>query len=179
MNKNLNFKPGYYTITKLVGPNVIEIEETWFVKLKGVSDHISKKEINKWLKEGNTVRIVPYKRSNDARIISDVWLGNTHINKQFPNYKRDNFIQAFEYWNSFNVERCSSAEDELIRAFYIAEPIIKAPLKYSFKKWVGSRYPQMRVGSIPPPLGAIAKKREELKNQMIEDFSKWRKEQSA
>ena len=100
MSENLNFEPGYYKITKLVEPNVLEVEGTWFIKLKGVGDHTLKEELKKWLKENNIVRVIPYSRSNDARIISDVWLGNTHINKQFPNYETDNFIQAFGYWNS-------------------------------------------------------------------------------
>ena len=173
MNENLNFKPGYYKITKLVEPNVIEIEDTWFVKLKGVSDTTPKEEIKKWLKEGNIVRIIPYKRSNDARIISDVWLGNTHINKQFFNYKRDNFIQAFEYWTSLNSERFSSAEDELIQAFYTAETSLPDQLRYSFKQWVDSRYPQEKIGL---PIMKF-EKREEIKNQMFKDFNKWRKEQ--
>ena len=97
MNENLNFKPEYYKITKLIEPNVIEVEGTCFIKLKGVSDTTPKDEIQKWLKKDNIVRVVPYRRDSDARIISDVWLGNTQINKQFTNYKKDNFIQAFEY----------------------------------------------------------------------------------
>ena len=87
MNENLNFEPGYYKITKLIEPNVIEIEGTWFIRLKGVSDNTEPEELKKWLKESNVVRIIPYSRSNDARIISDVWLGNTYINRQFSNYK--------------------------------------------------------------------------------------------
>ena len=87
MNKNLNFTPGYYKITKLIEPNIIEIEETWFIKLKGVGENTDLEEFKKWLKKGNVVRVIPYSRSNDARIISDVWLGNTHINRQFSNYE--------------------------------------------------------------------------------------------
>ena len=87
MSENLNFEPGYYKVTKLVGSNVIEIEGTWFIKLKGVSDHTLKGELQKWLQENNIVRVIPYERSDDARIISDVWLGNTHINRQFSNYE--------------------------------------------------------------------------------------------
>ena len=87
MNENLNFEPGYYKITKLLGPNVIEIEETWFIKLKGVNDNTEPKELEKWLKKSNIVKIIPHSRDNDAWIISDVWLGNTHINRQFSNYE--------------------------------------------------------------------------------------------
>ena len=86
MSANLYFEPGYYKITKLVGANVLEIEDTWFIKLRGVDDNTSEEELKKWLKEGNIVRVIPYSRSNDARVISDVWLGNTQINKQFSNY---------------------------------------------------------------------------------------------
>ena len=176
MNKNLNFKPGYYKITKIVESNVIEVEGTWFIKLKGVGDSTPKEEIKQWLKEDNTVRVVPYRRSSDARIISDVWLGNTHINKQFINYKLDNFIQAFEHWNrSISVERFSSEEDKLIQAFYIAESEINRPLKDSFKKWIESRYPQKRVNGTTLSVGAISEKREQLKNQMIKDFNEFRK----
>ena len=87
MSANLHFEPGYYKITKFVGANVLEVEDTWFIKLKGVDDNTPEDEIKKWLKEGNIVRIIPHSRSNDARIISDVWLGNIHVNRQFANYK--------------------------------------------------------------------------------------------
>ena len=86
MSKNLYFEPDYYKITKFLAPNVLEVEETWFIKLKGVDDNTNSEELKKWLKEGNIVRVIPYERSPDARIISDVWLGNTHINRQFSNY---------------------------------------------------------------------------------------------
>ena len=86
MSGNLNFKPDWYKITKLIGPNVLEVENTWFIKLKGISDNTPKEELEKWLKEGNIVRVIPYRRNNEARIISDVWLGNTHINRQFSSY---------------------------------------------------------------------------------------------
>ena len=86
MSKNLYFKPDYYTITKLLAPNVLEVEDTWFIQLKGVADNTQPEELRKWLKEGNIVRIIPYERNPDARIVSDVWLGNTHINRQFSNY---------------------------------------------------------------------------------------------
>ena len=85
---NLNFESDYYQVTKLVKPNVLEVEGTWFVKLKGVDDDSTDpEELEKWLKKGNIVRVIPYERNNEARIISDVWLGNTHINRQFSNYK--------------------------------------------------------------------------------------------
>ena len=87
MSSNLHFEPGYYKVTKLMGPNVIEVEGTWFIKLKNVSNNTSKGELEKWLQESNIVRIIPYERGDGAHIISDVWLGNTHINRQFSNYK--------------------------------------------------------------------------------------------
>jgi len=162
----------YYKITQVIEPNVIEVEGTWFVKLKGVSDFTPQEEIKKWLKQGNIVRVIPYRRNNDARIISDVWLGNTHINRQFVNYKRDNFIQAFEHWKNVNSERFSLEEDELTRAFNIVEPEIKSPLKDSFKKWMESRYPQRsREFSTA---GEISINRERLKDEMIKDFNQWK-----
>ena len=99
MKDNLYFEPGWYKITKLWPPNVLEVEDTWFIKLKGVGDDTPKEELTKWLKENYMVRVIPYRRDNTARIISDVWLGNTHINRQFTNYKMDNFIQAFKRWH--------------------------------------------------------------------------------
>ena len=92
MSVDLHFKPDWYKITKLIGPNVLEIENTWFVKLKGVGDNAPKEELKQWLKEGNIVRIIPHWRNEDARIVSDVWLGNTHINRQFPSYAKDSLI---------------------------------------------------------------------------------------
>ena len=81
-----SLEPGYYKITKLITSNIIEIENTWFVKLLGIDDQTEKKELEKWLSEGNLVKIIPRHLSNDARIVSDVWLGNIHINQQFSNY---------------------------------------------------------------------------------------------
>lgn len=177
MNKNLNFKPGHYKITKIIEPNVIELEETWFIKLKGVSDRVPKEEIKKWLKEGNIVRIIPYRRNDDARIISDVWLGNTHINRQFSHYKIDNFIQAFEYWKNLTNSEQPEAEDELIEAFHRVESEISSfSLKNSFKQWLAFRGPQKRVDSFPPSVDEIIEKREQSKKQMIQDFDEWRKQ---
>ena len=181
MSENLNFKPGYYKITKLIEPNVLEVEDTWFIKLKGVGDHTPKEELRKWLQESNVVRVIPYSRSNDARIISDVWLGNTHINRQFPNYKTDNFIQAFRYWSSkkdYSEEKIK-AEEELIKAFYIAKPLISNKLGYSFNIWIESRYPRKRTDSMPLELGENFKRKEQVQDQMIKDFNNWRKVQSA
>ena len=84
----LDFNPGYYRITKLIPPNVLEVDATWFIKLKGVSDDTKQEELKKWLKESHVIRVIPYNRSPDARIISDVWLGNTHINRQFSSYTK-------------------------------------------------------------------------------------------
>ena len=174
---NLNFEPGHYTITKVIEPNVLEIEGTWFIKLKGIGDNTSKEELKKWLQTGKVVRIIPYSRNNSARIISDVWLGNTHINRQFSNYKTDNFIQAFEQWN-IKKQRFGMEEDELVKAFYMAESVVSDKLKDSFNSWISSRYPQRK--RIPPQsFGEIPKKREKLQNQMIEEFYKWKEEQST
>ena len=84
----LNFKPGYYRVTQLIEPNVIEIDGTWFVRLAGVDENTGEGELSKWLNTGSSIRVVPYERSNDARIISDVWLGRVHINRQFSNYQK-------------------------------------------------------------------------------------------
>ena len=86
MSDNLHFEPNWYTITKLIEPNVLEVNDTWFIKLKGVGDDTKPEELKKWLKEGYTVRVIPFWRNNDARIVSEVWLGNTYINRQFSNY---------------------------------------------------------------------------------------------
>ena len=101
MDESLNFNPGYYKVTKLLEPNVLEIEDLdilhhnmWFVKLKGIRDNTPQEELKKWLREGSIVRVIPYKQNAEEQITSDVWLGNTHINRQFPNYKRDNFIPS-------------------------------------------------------------------------------------
>lgn len=94
MKDLLGFQPGYYKITKIFGPNVLEINGTWFVKLKGISDNTDKNEIKEWLREGNSIRVVPYERNDEARIISDVWLGETHINRQFKNYKNGEYTHG-------------------------------------------------------------------------------------
>ena len=86
MSADLNFKPDWYKITKIIGPNVLEVENTWFIKLIGIDDNTPKEELQEWLKEGNIVRVIPYSRNDEARIISDVWLGNTHINRQISSY---------------------------------------------------------------------------------------------
>jgi len=41
----------YYKITQVIEPNVIEVEGTWFVKLKGVSDFIPQEEIKLFRKQ--------------------------------------------------------------------------------------------------------------------------------
>ena len=118
----------------------MEVEDTWFIKLKGVGDDTSKEEFTKWLKENYMVRVIPYRRDNTARIISDVWLGNTHINRQFTNYKMDNFIQAFEEWqNNKNGDflKVKATLKDLVRAFEMAKPVINSKkLKTSFENWM-------------------------------------------
>ena len=79
---------GYYRITKLIVPNVIEIDGTWFIKLKDVGEQTKEDELEKWLSEGDFIKVIPRFVENDARIISDVWLGNIHINRQFSNYDK-------------------------------------------------------------------------------------------
>ena len=177
MSENLNFKTDYYKITKLIEPNVIEVEGTWFIKLKGVRDS-SEEELKNILNENNIVRVIPHSRSEDARIISDVWLGNTHVNRQFSNYKIDNFIQAFEYWNSSNSNDKNVAEDELIEAFDVAKPLINnSELEHSFNSWIKSRYPQRRTELVPSIDRADIK--EEIQNQMIKAFNNWKEESDS
>lgn len=82
-------KPGYYRVTKLLEPTVIELDETWFVRLKGVNENtISQKDkLSNWLGVGNYVKIIPHSRHRDASILSDVWLGSVYVNGSFSNYK--------------------------------------------------------------------------------------------
>lgn len=167
----LDFKPGYYTITKLIEPNVLEVNGTWFIKLKGISDKTNKGELGKWLKQNNTVRIIPYRRNSKARVISEVWLGNTHINRQFSCYKKENFIQAFEQWKTHQLPYGQDTED-MISAFYLVEDTLPGKLKESFAAWVKSRGPKMRTGVEPPPL--FSPEGEEREIRMIKDFEDWR-----
>ncbi len=91
MNSNLHFEPDYYKITKIVDSTILEVNETWLIKLRGVDDNTTKPdELKKWLKKGNIVRVIPRSRNNKAQVISDVWLGNIHVNRQFSNYKTAN-----------------------------------------------------------------------------------------
>ena len=171
MSDNLNFKPSWYTITKLIEPNVIEVEGTWFIKLKGVGDDASPEEIKKWLKTDYVVRIIPYRRDNMARIISEVWLGNTCINRQFSNYKIDNFIQAFEDWeknqNSDYLEFKEKLKD-LIKAFDLAKPIIKNKnLKTSFEKWLDNT--KSTIGTDESLV-----EREKLLKEIVTHFNQWK-----
>lgn len=181
MSTVLNFKPDYYKVTRLLAPNVLEVEGTWFIKLKGVSDNTPPEELKKWLKEENIVRIIPYRRNNEARIISDVWLGSIHINRQFPNYKIDNFIQDFERWNISRKKHgigTIETEKELVKSFYMAESLIDRKLKHSFKKWIESRYPQKRTGPVPVGIEEIASRKEEARDKMIEAFNFWKEKQT-
>ena len=179
MSDNLHFKPDWYKITKLIDPNVLEVEDTWFIKLKGISDDTPPAELRKWLKEGYIVRVIPYRRSPDARIISDVWLGNTHINRQFSNYKIENFIQAFEEW-----DKCRNVGDfleikttlkELIRAFYMAKPLISnKKLKTSFENWLKDPHPQQKNHDLSLSKDQPVAEEEKILNEMIENFHKWK-----
>ena len=86
---NLCFPPGFYEISKLIGSNILEIQGIWLVKLQGIKDDNPPEELKKWLKVNNVVRIIPHKRDKYAHVISDVWLGNTHINRQFKEYNEE------------------------------------------------------------------------------------------
>ncbi len=177
MDTKLHFKPDYYKITKLWEPNVLEVEDTWFIRLKGIGDNTPKEELKKWLRKGNIVRIIPYWRSNDARIVSDVWLGNTHINRQFPNYKKDNLIQTFDRWHNIRENHDSEtrkAEEKLKEAFNTAEGLIPNKLQKIVTKWINYCLLKKRDGSMPT--GTDEK---QLMNQMIENFNKWKENQNG
>ena len=94
MITQLHFNGGYYRVTQLIEPNVIEIEGIWFIKLEGVDEKtVEGIELQNFLEIGTLIKVIPYNRTDDALIVSDVWLDDVHINKQFPNYigKRDLF----------------------------------------------------------------------------------------
>ena len=187
MDKSLNFNPGYYKVTKLLEPNVLEVEELdflnqnmWFVKLKGIRDNTPQKELKKWLRKGSIVRVIPYKQNAEAQITSDVWLGNTHINQQFPNYKRDNFIQVFEEWDKnrkANIYLSRETAGELIEAFYMAESLLSSNLKSSFKSWLESCFPQKRTGDVRPLIEESINKRETARKKLYKDFYNWKEKQ--
>ena len=175
MSDNLHFKPSWYRITKIIEPNVIEVDGTWFIKLKGVADDNSPEEIKKWLKTDYVVRVIPYRRDSMARIISEVWLGNTYINRQFSNYKIDNFIQAFEEWeknqNSDYLEFKEKLKD-LIKAFDLAKPEIKnKTLKTNFEKWLGNSNQKAEK-----PIGTDESlvEREKLLKEITTNFNQWK-----
>ena len=88
MHDLLGFKAGYYMVTKLYPPDVIEVDDTYFIKLKGLVGKTKRSELKSWIKTDFCVRVVPHYRNDEARIVSDVWLGNVHINRQFPNYEK-------------------------------------------------------------------------------------------
>ena len=182
MSADLHFKPDYYKITGLFEPNVLEVEGTWFIKLKGVGDSEPKEELKKWLERGDIVRVIPCWRNSYARIISDVWLGNTHINRQFPNYKRDNLIQSFERWHrawhktkgAFSSESIK-AEEYLSEAFQAAWDLTPGALKESFTSWSNYGLPQKRAGGeMPAGIDEIAAIRKEAADKMAEDFNNWK-----
>ena len=183
MSDVLNFKPDWYKITKLIHPNILEVEDTWFVKLKGVGDSAPKEELNKWLKEGNIVRVVPYWRNNKARIVSDVWLGHTHINRQFSCYKKstlkkDNLIQAFKRWHGIKDDNGSEkmiAEQKFIESFNTAWFEVSEAVQKSFARWRDCSLPQRRAGSSPSGIDEELAGKKGARDQMIEDFNNWEK----
>ena len=178
MDTELRFKPNYYKITKLWEPNVLEVEDTWFIRLKGIGDNTPKEELKKWLRKGNIVRVVPYWRSNDARIVSDVWLGNTHINRQFPNYERDNLIQTFNRWHDIrenhNLETIK-AEEKLSEAFNTAWGLIPNKLQKTVTKWIKYCLLEKRDGAMPAGTDKMPNMKKQLIDQMIKNFNEWRK----
>ncbi len=87
MITRLHFNGGYYKVTQLIEPNIIEIEGIWFIKLEGVDEETTKEELlPECLKIGNTIKVIPYRRTENALIVCDVWLDDIHINKKFSNY---------------------------------------------------------------------------------------------
>ena len=129
--------------------------------------------LKKWLKTDYIVRVIPYKRDNTKYITSDVWLGNVHINRQFLNYKIDNFIQAFEEWekNSHFLE----IKNDLIRAFHIAKPVIKdKKLKASFENWLESLSYQKEETSSSSLKDQSMTEREKLLKEIVKTFNQWK-----
>ena len=87
MITKLHFNGGYYRVTQLIEPNIIEIEGIWFIRLEGVDEKTTKQDmLQKWLRIGSMIRVIPYSRTDNALIVCDVWLDDLHINKQFSNY---------------------------------------------------------------------------------------------
>ena len=87
MITKLHFNGGYYRVTQLIEPNIIELEGIWLIKLEGVDEKTAEEGIlQRWLKAGTMVKIIPYSRTEDALLVSDVWLNDIHINKKFSNY---------------------------------------------------------------------------------------------
>ena len=85
------FRPGYHKVTKILDPTVLEIDDTWFVRVKGVSEDslLPHDKLSTWLSVGNYIKIMPYYRLQDASIVSDIWLGSIFINGSFSNYDKE------------------------------------------------------------------------------------------
>ena len=100
LDETLDLKPDdCYCVEEFISPNVIEVmdrfedsetyNKTWFVKLQGIPDDNDPEELKKLICIGHYVGVIPYKKDNEGRIISDVSLNNININKQFKRYKKE------------------------------------------------------------------------------------------
>ena len=77
------FHPGFYTVTKIIEKDLFQVENVYLIKLKVPYSQFSIKDgtfLNQ-LKE-KIVKIIPHHRNNKGEIISDVWIGDIHINKE-------------------------------------------------------------------------------------------------
>ena len=100
VKNSIDLKPDdCYCVEEFISPNVIEVvdrfedsetfNKTWFVKLQGIPDDNDPEELKKLICIGHYVGVIPYKKDNEGRIISDVSLNNININKQFKRYKKE------------------------------------------------------------------------------------------
>ena len=150
--------------------------------MKGVNDSTAPEELKKWLKKGDIVRIIPHWRNKDARIVSDVWLGNIHINRQVSSYKKDNLIQTFNYWHDtrkdYNIETIKiKAEERLKEAFNTAWDLIPNTLKKTVTNWTEYSLSKKKDGPISIGIDKMLEVNKQQTDQMITEFNNWKEKQ--
>ena len=91
LNKDLYFKSGFYKITKIIDKDLFQVENTYLIKLKKHDPNTQESDFLKTI-EGHTVQIAPYERNNRSEIISDVWLGGIHVNKEVFNPEENEYL---------------------------------------------------------------------------------------
>lgn len=82
------FEANYYTATSILGPNLFKADDKWLIELLGVPRDGGMDEMHKWVRKDFIVRIVPVTLTCEAYIVSEVWLGSIHLNRQFVNYEQ-------------------------------------------------------------------------------------------